>query len=285
MFLLKKMTKILIYTLAGFLARLRFYFSKKENKLFRNNLRHVLKMSEKSVFSKLFMQQVYHNQILVTLEVCLEILCPGSIRLEGEEELKKIMSEQDAKRQGKVMISGHLGAWDLIGYFVSKHTTKTFFALAKPSKYKIVTRLLNIIRKRLGISLIWTGRSVTQKEMAKVIEHDNWLGFVMDQKPRGRKGPKVHFWGIDTEFVTGPAQMAIKYNTPIVSIFCVRTGFLKYRMMTELLLAGEHGKKNMGEITQQMASKIEEITRHYPEQWCWSYKRWKFDVRMGEDGL
>lgn len=266
--------------IARLLTYFRVVFSFKENKLFKNNMKNILNLGDKSIFSKMFIRQVYHSQILITLETLYEIIFPQTIKWEGLHELGVIMNQLDVESNGKIMITGHLGAWELIGYLASSKAKKSFYALAKPAKISIFTKVLNKIRERMGIKVIWTGTGSTQAHMINVMNEGSWLGFVMDQKPRRRKGPLVNFWGQKTEFVSGPAQMAIKFNIAVLAVFCVRTGPFRYRVIPELILSSNHNESDHDYVTQLMASKIEQVSRIYPEQWCWSYKRWRFDDKM-----
>jgi len=98
----------------------------------------------------------------------------------------------------------------------------------------------------------------------------------MDQRPDGRKGPIVDFMGQATQFVVGPAWASIRNGSPVVSVFCIRTGPWQYKLLSSTLLAADHGKTDTIEVTQLMASEIERIIRLYPEQWVWNYNRWQF---------
>jgi len=113
--------------------------------------------------------------------------------------------------------------------------------------------------------------------MLKVLKQKAWLGFVGDQKPRGRKGPVVCFFHQKIAFVAGPAVMAKRLNIPILVVFCVREGPMCYRYVSDVCLLPEDGETDEQKITQIVATKIEEIVRLYPEQWCWNYKRWQWD--------
>ena len=178
------------------------------------------------------------------------------------------------------MVSAHLGSWELIGYAASRISACKFYALAKPSKYKAVTALLDRMRRRMKILVLWTSGASAQKNMIRALKEGSWLGFIMDQKPMGRRGPKVDFWGHQTEFVGGPAQMAIKFKKPVLAAFCVRVGVLRYRLFTKKILDVGHNHEDIHSLTQAMASEIESAVKAYPEQWCWNYKRWRFDDKM-----
>lgn len=228
----------------------------------------------------MFIRQVYHSQIIIAFETLLEVLFPGCITFEGMEEFGAEISSLEKNKQGQILVTAHLGSWELVGYLSSRMAQCKFYALAKPSKYKIATEILDRIRSKMKILVLWTSGVSAQKNMIKALKEGSWLGFVMDQKPMGRRGPKVEFWGQKTEFVGGPAQMAIKFKNPIIAVFCVRVGKLRYRIITKKILDIGQECSDIQVLTQIMAQEIEHVIKAYPEQWCWNYKRWRFDDKM-----
>lgn len=262
------------------LTTIRIWLSKKETKWFHSNLENIWGLRPKSSFAKMFIRQVYHNQIVVAFETLLEVLFPGSISFEGLEDFAAQIHIMEKDKQGQIMVSAHLGSWELIGYAASRVSDCRFYALAKPSKYKVATAFLDRIRAKMKILVIWTVGASAQKNMIKALKEGSWLGFIMDQKPMGRRGPKVNFWSLETEFVGGPAQMAIKFNKPVLAAFCVRVGKLRYRLFAKTIFDVGHDSKDPQYLTQLMANEIESATKLYPEQWCWNYKRWRFDDKM-----
>ena len=99
----------------------------------------------------------------------------------------------------------------------------------------------------------------------------------MDQKPEGRRGPVVTFFGRDTEFVAGPASLAVRTGAAVIAVFAFREGPFHYRLEAESLAPPGHQETNELELTQRMAAAIEQAIRKHPEQWAWHYKRWYFD--------
>jgi KDO2-lipid IV(A) lauroyltransferase len=101
------------------------------------------------------------------------------------------------------------------------------------------------------------------------------VGFVMDQKPDGRQGPIVPFFGQPTAFVAGPAAMALRCGCPVVAIFCLREGPFRYRLVSETVEVPAGGDAELA-LTARMAATVERVIRDYPEQWTWNYRRWRF---------
>ena len=125
------------------------------------------------------------------------------------------------------------------------------------------------------MDILWLDDPQLFRKMIQTLKAKAGLGFVMDQKPQGRIGPLVNFFGHPTEFVSGPATMVKKFDSDVWAIFAVRiAGHLKYRIHIEKVLFEPHTPEEI-ELTQTMAKIIEHVIQLYPEQWTWNYRRWK----------
>ncbi|MCX6109209.1 MAG: lysophospholipid acyltransferase family protein, partial [Proteobacteria bacterium] len=188
--------------------------------------------------------------------------------------------------------TAHLGSWELCAYYAQKAASKPLHVLAKPSRSKLLTAFLDVLRGRMGTHVLWTDKKTLLRDMLEALRRREALGFVMDQKPEGRSGPVVPFFGVATEFVFGPEKLARKIGCPVIAIFCVREGPLTYRLLSETLFgpprpAGPAGPAGPGvdpacaqstadgAVTARCAEAIERVIRAYPEQWTWTYKRWR----------
>ena len=248
---------------------------KKDLKKIATNVKAVFGLEAHSNFVKVFQRQVLVHQIVSNLEVIRSLANRKSkVEILDIEVLKRNLESIDTSN-GVVCITGHLGSWELCAQSVAEATNKTFYALAKPPKNKAIVKLLAYLRANMTTELLWTDRKDLFSAMKDVLDQGECLGFVMDQKPGKRKGVKVDFLGQNTEYVSGPAKFAILKNAPVVSVFCVREGPMRYRIISNILLEKGHDIESETEVTQIMAKEIESAIKLYPEQWVWNYKRWK----------
>ena len=247
----------------------------KEGHRFADNMRRIFNWSYKEPqFSQLLRQNIKHY-IYLLFDTGTSLRWIDRIKVEGVVDLKEKVNQVESENRPLILITAHIGNWELVGRYVSLSTKKTFYALAKPLRAKWLNVLLRNIRERLNIQILWTGKGNFQRLMLKILANKDAVGFVMDQKPEGRLGPKVEFMGKPAEFVAGPARFAIRYQCPVISVFCVRIGFLKYKILSNIILKPDHKKSNIEAVTQLFARELEPVIKAYPEQWCWSYKRWK----------
>lgn len=256
----------------AFLAR---KLAKKEQRILESNIQHIFGLPADRGFGQMFARQVTRHQILTALESIQGIFRPHLVTLDGgEESFARVMSGQNGGNKGQILITAHLGSWELLGRYCRLVQPRAFHVLAKPARSKLSTHILAAIRDQMGTPVFWTDRRMIQRQMLQTLHKGDWLGFVMDQKPEGRKGPEVSFFGIPTPFVGGPGAMVARTGASLTAAFCLRVGPLRYRLVAIPLLKPGHGEMDEVVITQMCASQMESVIRQYPEQWCWNYKRW-----------
>lgn len=256
------------------MARLAPLFASRDRKVLRWNLEHVRGLRPGSEPFRDLERRVVRHQALSTLETIRGIYDPDSVRIDGIESLRSLMSELEAGGKGQILVTAHLGSWELISLAIFRAAGRPFYALAKPARTPGLDRLLKQFREKVGLRILWTDTRSLLRQMISVLKRGDWLSFVMDQRPEGRRGPVVDFLGRPTEFVSGPATMAIRFNVPVIGVFCLRVGDFHYRIESRRILPHAHGETDEVRVTQLMANAIEEAVEAEPGQWCWNYKRW-----------
>lgn len=262
-------------TLANALARFLPLIARRDVRLIQSNVQRVYRLPPGSHFSVMFEKQVFRHHIACALETVRMVLDPSLMRIEGFDQLVDLVRSAEAAGKGHIFATAHLGSWELCAYFAQKAASRPLSVLAKPPSRPALMNVLEGFRRRLGAKVLWTDRKTLVRDMLKALKNGEGLGFVMDQKPDGRRGPTVSFLGQPTPFVGGPASMAARTQCAVMSIFCVREGAFRYRILSDLLLPASHGETDEQAITQRCASAIEHAIRVYPEQWTWNYKRWR----------
>lgn len=262
-------------TAGAVLARVIRPFAKKDLAQLRSNVQRVYNLPPKSHFSAMFEQQVLRHHMTCALETLRIIQEPKVMEIAGFEALRTAIAAVETINKGHVIVTAHLGSWELCAYLGQKAASRPFRVLAKPPKRIGALTFLNKVRERMGVEVLWTDRKSLLKDMLGGLKRGESIGFVMDQKPEGRQGPVVPFFGIGTEFVSGPATMTLRTGCAVIALFCVREGPFAYRAVSQTLAPGGHNETDELALTARMAAAIEAAVRLYPEQWTWNYKRWR----------
>lgn len=268
----KSFLPFLVFLISGIML----FFSRRSARVIRQNVQKVYGLPEISSFSGAFVRQVMSCQVFLALETIRYIFRPSDVVIEGLDKAKAML-QGASEDSGVVIIAAHHGAWELAGHCSARFLKGDFYALAKPSRSRWFTKILNQFRNRLGMKVLWTDSKTLLKEMMSVANQKNHLGFVMDQRPAKKgSGYTCNFLGVQgTQIVQGPAMMAARKNMPVIGIHVVRLGLCRYHFFTTEVLPCGHGETDEQKIAQMMADDLSKMILRYPEQWAWNYRRWK----------
>jgi lauroyl/myristoyl acyltransferase len=257
--------------LSNLLAFFYPFFATKEYERLLSNLNLIRGLSPHSQFAKLFATQCIRHQITAGFDAVVGIFRPHALSLENEEDYARFLRTHRESGKGLVVITAHLGNWEVLAQHTSRLCGSQLFVLAKPHRWHVVNRLLEVLRGRAGGRLLWNDSKQLMRQMLQVLNDSDALGFVMDQKPQGRVGTQLSFLGRKAEFVNGPATLAIRKQCPVVATACVRTAARRYRFLYKEIPASD----TESSLTATMVATLEEFILIYPEQWTWNYKRWR----------
>ncbi|MBI2602606.1 MAG: lysophospholipid acyltransferase family protein [Deltaproteobacteria bacterium] len=263
--------------LLSLLTYLRLLLWRKERTILFLNIEKIWGLPPHSSFAKSFAYQTLRSQAQIFAETIKAVYAADILKVSGMDDFTRNLQTLENSPVGSITITAHVGNWEWVGRFSAEHSHGQFYALAKKSRRPSVDRWIERLRSKMGVSILDAEAKSTLRRMIMILKNRDNLGFVMDQKPKGRQGPIVSFFKQATPFVSGPAMMAAKLEAPVLAVFCLREGPMQYRLLSEILLPPGHSEKDIPTITQRFATKIEGIIRMYPEQWCWNYKRWRWE--------
>lgn len=278
MFILKLLARIpgfLLEPLVLCLYYLSWPFTARERSVIVTNAKHVLGYSDKK--AKDFAAAVLQKQTLIYLETLKFVFFPDRVQVEGVQAFLDAVGKSESSGSGHVVITAHLGSWELAGHFCAVGAKSPIYVLAKPNKKKWINPILDELRRKLRMHVLWTNSKTLLRDMIKTLDRGEGVGFVMDQRPAGGQGGyELSFLGIPkTQIVTGPALMITKKNTPVVGAYCVRVGPLRYALDADVILQADHGMQDGEAVSKLLVESMERMILKYPEQWAWNYKRWK----------
>ncbi|WP_457679120.1 lysophospholipid acyltransferase family protein [Thermovibrio sp.] len=171
--------------------------------------------------------------------------------------------------EGGILLTAHIGNWELMGALFSKLSEGKLSVVAKPMKNEKVDRLINSIRESWGIKVIPTGKGV---EVLKELKRGRFVGILLDQRPKVKEGVLTSFLGRKAYTNKGAALLSIKSGKPVIPAFCFIEGG-KYKIEVGEAIYPEG--KGVEELTQIYAKEIEKAVKKHPEQWFWFHRRWK----------
>lgn len=222
-------------------------------------------------------KRVFQNMGVTFLEIC-QMTCFSSedilrkVRIKGKENLLNAMKSP----RGVIMISAHLGNWEMSQLLVSCYLRKPIVLVARRIQSKMLDRWIHGLRVRFGSVVLDKKRALPK--MARALHQGEVLGLLIDQGTKLSRGVEVSFFGRTTTATPAAAILARRYDSPVLPAFCVREADASLTMAVEPplnLQKTEDPRADLKANTQLMASAIEKAVRAYPEQWFWFHKRWK----------
>ena len=171
--------------------------------------------------------------------------------------------------KGLILIACHFGSWELNGGSIAASGFPVTVA-AKSQPNPLIDNLVTQNRTLYGMKIITKGAPV--KHMVRALRDGKPIGLISDQDS-GSRGVFVDFFGRKASTPKGAAQLAIKYNAPVVVVMTARLTRARYK--TFFREVDVHPDDTVESLTQRYTSVMEEIIRRYPEQYFWMHRRWK----------
>ncbi|MGM0381589.1 MAG: lysophospholipid acyltransferase family protein [bacterium] len=196
------------------------------------------------------------------------VLEQEKIPVEGWKKLDRY------RREGALIVTGHLGYWELLGALVARRFGDIYvYADEQSNPYS--QALIDRMRRSLDV---FTGAGVEGiRGLTRQLQENKFGGFVADQRPRG-KPAVVPFFGHPVKSTRIPAVVARKTGAPVVPAFALRTGEDEISVRVEDPLPASRGGLKAGEeeeLLEEYNRVLEQYITRYPRQYFWLHNRWK----------
>lgn len=188
--------------------------------------------------------------------------------------LKNLQFVQQSKK-GLIIVSGHLGSWEMGLQYTCCILEKPSLGVAKKIRFAALNRRIQRLRTRFGLKIVYKKGALP--EMRQMLRRGGILALLVDQSRRS-EGVEVTFFGHKVTATPAAAFLAIRCKCPVLPIFCVRDAngqiTMEVNSPLELKRTGDL-RSDVQANTQMITDAVEKAIRKYPEQWFWVHKRWK----------
>lgn len=186
------------------------------------------------------------------------------------------VSQPENGRQGKIVISGHIGNWELLAFSYAVFFEPLTF-MARQMHNGLLHERIRRLRTRSGNSQI--DKSKSARAVHKILSRGGTVGILADVNSISDQGVFVPFFGIDACTPTGPAVLALRSNALICPAFCVWDRLkARYRLVfgqTIEPVRTDDWESDVARVTAAYTAEMEKIIRQFPDQWIWVHRRWK----------
>ena len=252
-----------------------YYFDVPQRRIVRRNLQFAFPEQSRNQIQDLSKRFFQHFAIAILellqmgCSTCEEML--KNVQVEGDE----IVIEALAKQKGVIVVSAHLGNWEMALQYCPCYLQRSLTGVAKRMRNTVLDRLVHKLRTRFGNRIIYKKGALP--EMTQTLRQGQILGLLMDISRRF-DGVEVKFFGRRATATPAAAMLALRCKSPIVPIFCHRNPrgglVIKAEPPLEIKRTGNL-RSDLQTNTQLITDSVEQAIRKNPEQWHWILKRWK----------
>ena len=182
----------------------------------------------------------------------------------------------DAHRRGRgvVVVTGHIGNWELLGAYSALHYPTT--VIARRIYFPRYQEEVAALRRRCGIRVVYQDEGI--RPALEALRRNHVLGILADQDLRGVSGVYTRFFGREAFTPVAPSALAQVTGAPLIVAALFRTGRLSHRIEVEGPFPppkAETKEHTRLLLTQEWTSALERLVRRRPEQWAWFHPRWR----------
>lgn len=189
---------------------------------------------------------------------------------DNEEALRAALAEG----KGVLLVSGHLGNWELAGAFVAASGVP-IEAVARGMENPLFDRYITRTRENLGMTIVHDADAV--RRVPRAMREGKAVAMLVDQGAAGLASSWVPFFGRYAKTPRGPAVFALRLAAPVVFATALRQPGGKYVMHYERVPVHPTGDReaDVDRIVADYTATLERWIRRAPEQYFWHHRRWK----------
>jgi KDO2-lipid IV(A) lauroyltransferase len=203
-----------------------------------------------------------------------KIDCYGGDRvtIEGVEHIDRL---RDDGRPG-IFFSGHLANWEIMPLAVAQRGV-AISLVYRAANNPLVDAMILRARGAITETHVPKGSSGA-RQMLEIIRRGGHLGMLVDQKHSG--GVAVPFFGRDAMTAPAIAQLALKFDLPLVPCRVVRRNGARFHVTVSppmTLPRDGDRSRNTQALLVAINGFIEAAIRERPAHWMWMHRRWPED--------
>jgi KDO2-lipid IV(A) lauroyltransferase len=257
------------------LGNLLYYLAIPQRRIVNRNLRFCLVDSSPQQIQCKARQIFQHFGITIAELLQMAYLSKQELVSKVGIEGKEILVEALAKQKGIVLVTAHLGNYEMAAQSVPCLLGLRMSAVAKKLRNVRLNRLIHNLRTRFGNKVIYKKGALP--EMMQRLRQGEMVAILMDISRRF-DGVEVSFFGRRATATPAAALLGLRCKSPIIPAFCHRNPKGKLIVQIESPIEIRRTNDLRSDLqfnTQLITDRIECAVKNYPEQWNWLLKRWK----------
>jgi KDO2-lipid IV(A) lauroyltransferase len=173
------------------------------------------------------------------------------------------LEESFAKGKGIILVTGHIGNWELGALFFGRHGFK-INVVTIPEGSERIDSIRGAYRTRQNIrTIVVDGSPFSSLEIVAALRRGEIVAMLVDRW-EGTDGIPAKFFGEDRRFPRGPFVLSRATGAPVIPAFIVRDGNI-YRGVVDPPVFMEEPEDEPG--ARRVSESLERMIRTYPDQW------------------
>lgn len=269
-FCIKKLGIKASYFVLYFVASYYFLFLKNSNRAiiyyFKKRLGYSTVQSKIAVFQSYFK---FGQTIIDKTAISVGLRNRFTYEFDGIEVLKNLL----AKKNGGVLISAHIGNFEIAEHFFSDIDLDCQINLVTTDlEHTVIKNYLDSIAQKSSVKFIFVKEDLSHIfEINHALTNNELICFTGDRYFQGTKHLFESILGKEANFPAGPFLIASRLKVPVVFVYVMKENNLHYH-----LYAREANSKYRDEkgLLKEYVESVETMLKKYPLQWFNYFDFW-----------
>lgn len=262
------------YKIAVSFSDLHYFFAYKDRRAVRENLKIIFPDKSESQIRRIRIRMFRNFAKYLVDFFRFSKVDKEYIRKNIRVENRHYLEEALAKGKGVILLSIHIGNWEL-GAAVVALAGFPLWVVVLPHKEGKVDHFFNSQRESKGVKIMPVGRAA--RNCLHLLKENKMVALLGD-RDFTEKGIVLDFFGKPAFFPEGPAALALTTGASIVPGFMLRNSddTLTLRIERPLeFIPGTDKRQDIANAIAQYKPIFEEYIRKYPDQWYMFRRFWK----------
>lgn len=272
-FFIRKLGVRAAYGLLYFVALYYVFFAGKSTRSIFYYFRKRLKYSwTKSVLSIYKSYYVFGKTIIDKAAISSGLQNRFTHECDGVENIIELLD----KKQGGIMISAHVGNFEIAEFFFEEIDTRSQISLVTTdAEHQNIKEYMEKVTLRSNVKFI-----LVKDDMSHIFEINNALSngelvcFTGDRYMKGQKVLTESLMGKEANFPAGPFLLASRLNVPVLFVYVMKETNKHYHLYAR---QAEVKNRDAQGLLKKYTESVEWMLKKYPLQWFNYFDFWETD--------
>ncbi len=234
---------------------------------FRKRLKYTV---SKSLFSIYKSYYIFGKTIIDKAAISSGLKHRFTYECDGVENITNLLD----KKQGGIMISAHVGNFEIAEFFFEEIDTRSQISLVTTdAEHQNIKEYMEKVTMRSKIKFI-----LVREDMSHIFEINNALSngelvcFTGDRYMKGQKVLTESLMGKEANFPAGPFLLASRLNVPVLFVYVMKETNKHYHLYSR---QAEVKNRDAQGLLKKYTESVEWMLKKYPLQWFNYFDFWE----------